>query len=425
MTSGVSISSERANSDRSRPSDREVSSGSAFSAFRIPHFAPLWTSNLLQYFSFQMQRIALQWLVTELTSSRTLLGMVGFMQGATMVVVSPMAGVLIDRAPKRTLVGSGRFMLAALSSLLAVLAGSGLVEIWHILAIAVMTGAVMASTQPAIQTLVFDIAGRDQAQKAVALNATAQGSAQLAGPALAGVVIASVGLVATFTSSAIGLLLSALLVAAIPARSSNAPAGPRSALHDLREGFAYVAGRPPLLLALLICALAIFNGALPAMRPIFARHVLEVDSVSFGLMAASHGVGTMTGALLAALLPTVRRTGIAMALSMLAYAICLMLYALAFNLPYVLVIEFAAGLVGQFFNVSVFAGIQMAVPDEMRGRVMGIVFMLIQLAAVGQLGVGALADAVGDQMALGFFGIVPAVALTAILIFGHRTLDEL
>ncbi|NQZ99566.1 MAG: MFS transporter, partial [Myxococcales bacterium] len=158
MTSGVSISSERANSDRSRPSDREVSSGSAFSAFRIPHFAPLWTSNLLQYFSFQMQRIALQWLVTELTSSRTLLGMVGFMQGATMVVVSPMAGVLIDRAPKRTLVGSGRFMLASLSSLLAVLAGSGLVEIWHILAIAVMTGAVMASTQPAIQTLVFDIA---------------------------------------------------------------------------------------------------------------------------------------------------------------------------------------------------------------------------------------------------------------------------
>ena len=102
-----------------------------------------------------------------------------------------------------------------------------------------------------------------------------------------------------------------------------------------------------------------------------------------------------------------------------------LLYSLAFSLPYLMVIEFLAGLCAQLWQISTFGGLQMAVPEEMRGRVMGIVFMLAQFALVGSVFVGRLADGIGDQPALAVFGVIPALAMLAILVFGHRTLGEL
>lgn len=369
--------------------------------------------------------MTMQWLVTEITTSRTLLGLVGFAQGTVVAAASPIAGVAADRFAKRHLLVAARLAMAGVVLLMAFLVQTGLIAIWHIIALAIVGGLIQALMQPASQTYVFDIVGRDGIQNAIALNSTGTGAAQMAGPALAGGLIATVGIVGAFVSAAAGILLATGMLALIPVLGAPAGGGRTRALRELHDGFGYVRRHPGLLLTLVACSMAVFNGALFAMRPIFARHVLEVGSVGYGMMAGASGIGTVAGALVATLLPPFRRPGIMVTLAMLAYSTCIFLYSFAFSFEYVLVVEFWTGVSSQLWNVSTFSGLQMAVPENMRGRVVSMVFMVVQLASIGQLFVGMLADAVGDQLAMGIFGLTPMLVLTAILVFGYRTLREL
>lgn len=394
------------------------------SAFTIPHFPKLWGSNLLHFFGLQIQLFTLQWLATDLTESRTLIGLILAIQGVTVAVFSPPAGVAADRFPRRDLLVLCRVAIAAIIALLATLVSAGSIELPHLFAFAVVLGGLTALSQPPSQTYLFDIVGIEHTQNAVALNSAGVGLGLMVGPGLAGLLIASVGVVGSWLSAAAALMIAAVLLLFVPTR--GLPTGDRRApVRELIEGFRYVWSHPPLRLALVVCALAFFNGALAAMRPIFARHVLEVGSQGMGLMAASMGLGNLVGALVATSLPDFRRPGISITLAMLGFALMIVLYSFAFSLHYLLAIEFAAGLFGQLWQISTFAGLQMSVSAEMRGRVMGFVFMVAQSALMGSVFVGRLADGIGDQAALAVFGAIPTLILIGILAFGHRTLSRL
>lgn len=393
---------------------------------RAPYFARYCLSTLIQFFAFAMQMIGLQWLITDLTPSRTALGMVGFVQGVIVAGASPVAGVAVDRFPKRDLMVICRVVLAVIILALMVLVKLDVIRIWHIILASVGAGLVEVLMQPASQTYVFDIVRRDRVQSAIAINSAGTGIAQMAGPALAGVVIAAVGVVGAFFSAAAGLALGVLLLWTIPiAGRRQEGAGGSSALAELREGFSYVRRSKPVLLMLLVCSMAIFNGALFSMRPVFARYVLDVGSVGYGLMAGMSGVGTILGALVATLLPPMKRPGLAISFAMGAYGFGIFLYSFAFSFAYILVVEFFIGIVGQVWNIATFSGLQMSVPAHMRGRVISMVWMVVQLAFVGQLLVGILADAAGDQFALGLFGLLPTIGVALIVLFGYRPLRDL
>lgn len=379
---------------------------------------------MLQFFGTQVQLFTLQWLVTDLTASRTILGLVVSIQGAAVAVSSPVAGVAADRLPRRNLLITSRIAIACGVLVMTALSGSGLLELWHVFPFAVALGLLTALAQPTTLAYVVDVVGRDRAQPAVALNSAGIGLGQMAGPALAGILVASVGIVGSWLGAAGGLALAALLLLwiPIPGRSDGVSRAP---LRELREGFAYVLRTPPVLLALVACSMAFFNGALYAMRPVFARHVLEVGSQGMGVMAASAGLGNLLGALGATLLPRFRRPGIAIAVSMLGFSLCILLYAFAFSYTYILVVEFASGLCAQVWQISAFSGLQLSVPERMRGRVMGLLFTVVQLAQVGGVFVGGLADRVGDQAAMGVFGAIPVTVLVGLLLFGRGPLGRL
>jgi MFS family permease len=309
---------------------------------------------------------------------------------------------------------------------LALLVALDRIAIWHILVAALFMGLFVSLLQPATQTLVFDVVRLERAPNAVALNAAAQGIGQTLGPLAGGLLVGAVGFSAAYSSSAAGLVLAALLLLVVPFLGGSArKSPPKGWLRDLREGFSYVRAHPPVLLALVATSLAVFNGAVAAMRPIFARHVLHVDSVGYGGMAAVAGLGGLLAAVVMAGLPSARRPGLMMGWSMLGFSTLIFLYAFAFSYAYVLAIEFGLGVFGQVWNVYTFTGLQLAVPQEMRGRVVSLVFMLVMLAPVGALFVGMLADRVGDQLALGAFGLVPMLILCGILLFGSRQLRAL
>lgn len=392
---------------------------------REPHFLPLWASNLIHYSAWMAQFVMLQWLVTSLTDSRTVLGGVSFLQGTVIFATSPFAGVAADRVPRRSLLMLGRLGLAAVITAIGALIAFGRIEIWHVLVGTAVAALLTSFMQPATQTFVFDVVPRARAQNAVALNVAAQGVGQTLGPLWGGGLVGAVGLVGAYLSASAGLLLAAALLLWVPIAGRTPAGSPRSWVADLREGLAYVRTNPPVRLALLATSLAIFNGAIAAMRPVFARHVLGVDSTGYGVMAGIAGLGGLLTAFVMAALPQARRPGLMMGYSMLGFSTCMLLYSFAFSFSYVLGVELLLGVCSQVWNVYTFSGLQMAVPDAMRGRVISLVFMLVMLAPVGALFVGILADAVGDQLALGIFGVIPMVLLTGILIFGHRQLRAL
>jgi MFS family permease len=393
---------------------------------RVPHFFPLWSSNLIQFCATFAQMVTLQWLVTSLTDSRTMLGLVGFLHGGTVFLASPMAGVALDRFSKRHILMAGRVGLAGVILVVTSLVALERITIWHLLLWAIAAGLLMSLIQPATQTFVFDVVGRGRVQSALGLNAAATSVGQTAGPFIGGVLLGSLGFVGAYLASATGLGVAAAMLLLVPVlgRSIAAPGG-ANWWADLRESLEYVISHRPVLLALIACSMAIFNGALIAMRPIFARHVLHVGSVGYGSMAAAAGFGGMFAALVVASLPKARRPGLMIAGSMLGYATLLLLYSFAFSFEYILLIEFGIGIFGQLWTVSTFSGLQMAVPEEMRGRVISLVFMLVMLAPTSQLFVGLLADTVGDQLALGIFGVIPMIVLTGLLVLGHKSLSEL
>ena len=132
------------------------------------------------------------------------------------VVSSPIAGVIVDRVSKRDLMRVGRSLLALVVLVVAALVWTDRIEIWHIMVMSVFAGLIMSLMQPATQTYVFDIVGRDRVQNAVALNSAGTGVAQMAGPALAGTVIAAVGVIGAFLISAGGLFLGVVVLGTIP-----------------------------------------------------------------------------------------------------------------------------------------------------------------------------------------------------------------
>ncbi len=393
---------------------------------REPHFRAVWVSNLVHFSAWSAQFVMLQWLVTSLTDSRTVLGSVSFLMGAVVFATSPFAGVAADRLPRRNLLVLGRLGLAIVVSTLGLLVAADRIEIWHILAGTAVAGLLTSFMQPATQTYVLDVVRRERAQNAVALNVAAQGLAQTLGPLWGGGLVGAVGFVGAYFSSAAGVALAAALLLAVPILGrSEKPAAARSWWADLREGLAYVRTHPPVRMALICASLAIFNGAVGAMRPVFARHVLEVDSAGYGAMAGAAGLGSLLTAFVMAALPQARHPGLMMGYSMLGFSFCIGLYAFAFSYVYVLGVEFVMGIFSQVWNVYTFSGLQMAVPDAMRGRIVSLVFTLVMLAPIGALFVGMLADATSDQIALGIFGVVPTILLVGILTFGHRQLRAL
>ncbi|MFP6623969.1 MAG: MFS transporter [Myxococcota bacterium] len=400
--------------------------GRALETFRLPHFAPLLGANFIQAFCGQIMMMAMQWLtIDQLTDERTLYFIIPFLQGGVAALLSPYAGVVADRVSKRALLIGGRLLLVVVVLSMAMLVWTEMVTLTHVYIASLIGGVISAMMQPAGQTFVFDVVGRERVENAISLNATAGGIAQVGGPLAAGALLAVIGVAGSFFVGGAGLFLSASLLMAIPIAGKMAERMEETSTGaDLRAGFAWVWRDAPVRLVMLGCTMAIFNGALGPMRAVYAKFVLDVGTTGLGWMGAAGGLGTILAALWLTSMGSFRRPGVWIIGSLWAYALCLVLYAFAFSFEWILAVEFLAGVSGQVWNVTVMAGLQLAVPENMRGRVVGMVFTVAQLGFLGQPIIGFLADRIGDQWALGIFGAIPSVVLAGVLVFGMKRLRQ-
>src|SRR5581483_1717117 len=266
-------------------------------------FRLFWLGQSLSVIGSWMQSVGLSWLVLELTDSPIRLGLVSALQFAPLLAFSLIAGVIVDRVPKRRLVLTTQVALMLPASALAALAWTGHVRYWHLAVLAAVIGVVNALDMPSRQTFTVEMVGRDDLLNAVALNSATFNAARITGPAIGGVLIARYGTAAAFFLNGLSFLPVVAALTVIRSGSQPAPRRGTRMREELLGGIHYAARTPLVALILgLLLVLSVFALNHGVLVPLFAREVLHQGVHGFGFLMASLGVGAVAGAIAVAAL---------------------------------------------------------------------------------------------------------------------------
>jgi MFS family permease len=368
-----------------------------------------------------MQRVAQDWLVLDLThNSGTALGITTGLQFLPLLLFSLWGGVIADRYSKRRILMATQASMGVLALILGVLALTHNVAIWQVYALAFAGGMVTVVDNPTRQAFATEMVGRSGLANAIALNSAVFNLARIAGPAVAGLVIAVLGTPAAFLVNAASY--GAVLVSLKLMRVSELNVADRlpRAKGQLLEAMRYVKERPALWMTMvLIFFVATFGMNFQVTNALMSREVFHTGAGLFGLASAVFAVGALGGALLAA-----RRARPTMALLLgTAFAFSVFEVVSGFMPGYwsYLIMLVPTGLALLTFTTAANSAVQLGTTAEMRGRVMGL-YMLVFLggAPIGSPLVGWAAEEFGPRVSLLAGGLISAVATAVIvLMFAH------
>jgi MFS family permease len=395
-----------------------------FRSFRYRNYRLFFGGQTISLIGTWTQRIALPWLVYQLTGSAFLLGLVGFAGQIPTFVLSPFAGVMTDRWNRYHLLIGTQVLSMIQAFILTILYFTGTIAIWNIIFLSLILGCINAFDVPARQSFVIDlIEKRADLGNAIALNSSMVNSARLIGPSVAGILIAFAGEGICFLVNALSylfVLLSLLLMKVTPKTDSHHK---KQVFSELKEGFSYVFRFAPMKYILLLLSVVSFMGmSYTILMPVFAKEILHGSSHTYGFLMGAAGLGALTGALYLASRKGV--IGLERVIPLAAGTFGLGLIALSFSrfvwLSLVLLIFIGLGMMLQMASSNTI--IQTIVDDNKRGRVMSIYTMaFLGVAPFGSFLAGALAKIIGTPNTLligGIFCIIGA------LIFA-RKLSEL
>jgi MFS family permease len=358
-----------------------------------------------------MQRVAQDWLVLELThGSGTALGITTGLQFLPQLLFSLWGGVIADRYPKRRILFATQAAMGALALVLGVLALTGAVAVWQVYLLAFALGMVAVVDNPTRQTFVAEMVGRTGMANAIALNSAAFNLGRITGPAVAGLVISTVGTPAAFlvNAASFGAVLVGLKLMR-PSELHRVERAPR-APGQLREALAYVRARPNLWLTLaLVFFVATFGMNFQVTNALMSRGVFHTGAGAFGLASTMFAVGALGGALLAA---RRARPGMRLLLTTaLAFGVLEVATGLMPTFWSFLVLLVPTGLALLMFTTTANSTTQLGTTPAVRGRVMGL-YMLVFLggAPLGSPLVGWAAEQFGARMSLIAGGLVSALA---------------
>lgn len=343
----------------------------AVSALRVPNFRLYYSGQLVSLTGTWMQAVAQSWLVLQLTGSGTMLGLVAAAQFGPVLLLGPYGGLVADRADKRRLLLLTQSMLGLLALTLGLLTVSHVVQIWMIFVVAVAFGTVAAVDNPARQSFIPELVGRQQLAGAVSLNSVAVNAARTLGPAAAGILIAAVGAGVCFLLNAASFV--AVLVALAYLRTDRLqPARPvPRAPGQLRQGLRYVRRTTGLLVPLLMMALiGTLTYEFPVVLPLLARDTLRGGATTYGWLTAAMGAGAIAGGLLVA---AYQRTGVAPLTAIAAaFGVAVAGAAAASSIAVEVVVLALAGAAGTAFLATGNSSLQLESDPRFRGRVMAL-----------------------------------------------------
>jgi MFS family permease len=363
-----------------------------------------------------IQRAAQAWLVLTLTHSAFAVGVLALAQFLPFTLFSLVAGVFVDRLDARRILLVTQTVFMLLAAALAAITLAGIVEPWHVYVLAFLGGVVQVIDSSARQHLTYRMVGRDTLQNAVALNSSVFNASRIYGPALAGVLIAAFGVGICFVINAASFLavLGGLLLMRPSEFFSIAASDRPRVVRGIGEGIAYVLrSRDILLVLVLVLVISTFSLNLNVLLPVLAKQTLHSHSITFGLLSSAFGLGALLGGLLAAGQGRARRS--LMLLGAAGFGGAQLALAPERSIWLSAVLLGVAGISFSTWSSNANSIVQLAAPDHLRGRVIGLYFFAFAgTGAFGGLLAGALVHVGGTSLAFVVAGL--AAIATSIVV---------
>jgi MFS family permease len=392
-------------------------------ALRYRNYRLFFCGQLVSLFGTWMTTTATGWLVYRLTGSGKMLGLVGFAGQAPSVLLTPLAGLVVDRWNQHRLLMATQVLSMVQSLAMAWLVFSGRMSIPALLALNAFQGLVNAFDIPCRQAFVISlIENREDLPNAIALNSSMFNLARMAGPAAAGAVVALWGEGWCFLLDGVSFLAVLLSLAAIAAPAAAPRAPGRGARGELLEGWRYVSDSVPIRTILILLG-SVSLVALPyaVLLPLFAGGVLGGGPHTLGWLMTAAGAGALSAALWLASLRSIDSLGRALLAATFGFGASLAVFALSRALPLSVAALYAAGICFMLVMAASNTIVQTIVDPDKRGRVMSFLMVsILGTAPAGSLAVGALADRIGAPSTV----LLQGALCLAIGLWFWRRLDE-
>ncbi len=389
-----------------------------FAALNFRNFQLFWWGQVISVTGTFMQSTAQQWLVLTLSPGNPLaLGITGALQFGPSLVLGPFAGTIIDRYPRRNILIVTQISSGILAAILWLLTFSGIVQLWNVYLLATLLGLVTAIDNPTRQAFVSEMVPTSHLLNAISLNSVQFNVARIVGPAVAGTLIALLGIPLMFLFNALSFI--AVLVGLwmmrpadlyITPRRANASSGVRA----ISEGVRFIwANRDVRITFLLITVVGTLGFNFNVLLPLLAKETLHAGSQEFGLLTSALGAGALAGALFLA-----RRGGkpthFIMAGTAALFGLMETLSGQSRSLIVTLLFVAATGVMMSIFSASANTTVQLSAPPEMRGRVMSVyTTIFIGSTPIGNLATSSIAAAFSVPASFAFTGL-PCVAAAGV-----------
>jgi MFS family permease len=389
-----------------------------FRALRSRNYRLYFVAQVVSVSGTWMQGVAQSWLVLQLTGSGTMLGLTTGLQFLPILLGAPLGGVLADRVDKRRLLVITQSAAALLALILGAVTAAGVVALWMVLVLAFAFGCVVAIDNPARQSFLLEMTGAEDLPNAVTLNSVVINAARAIGPAIGGLLIATVGIAACFFIN--GVSYAAVIAALVMMRTSELHLGKRAVRgpRQLREGLAYVRRTPELRIPLMVMAVVgMFTYEFHVTLPLFARFTFGGGPLVYGILSAVMGVGAVVGGLASA-----RRSEAsveALLRSSWIFGLLILAAAAAPTLWIAVAVLLFTGAASIRFIATANAALQLGAAPHMRGRVMALwAVAFMGSTPIGGPLIGWVGQTYGARVSL----LVGGVAALAAAAWGNRAL---
>lgn len=380
-------------------------------ALRHRNYRLFFAGQLISLIGTWMQSVAQGWLVLQLTGNPFYLGLVAVAQFGPVLVLGLFGGIIADVLPKRKTLIVTQTIAMLLAFVLFALTATQTVQVGHIIVLALLLGCVNAVDMPTRQSFAVEMVGREDIGNAVALNSAVFNGARVVGPAIAGLTIGATDISVAFLVN--GLSFIAVIVGYLRMDDQRLATRPRVARPDgvgavvenLREGLAYVASTPLVLLPIVVIGLvSTFGMNFGVVIPALARDVLRVDATGYGFLMAATGVGSLLVALTIAFGRHSRPALIG--LGGAALGVAEIVTATTGSFAIALAAMFVVGVGGIGMAATANTTIQLTVPDHLRGRVMSVYTTVFAGSTpIGGLMAGAVAASFGVPISIALGGL--------------------
>ena len=385
------------------------------SIFRWRNFALVWSSSTLVAVGTQMEMVVLGWYVLILTGSPFLVGLISAARmGLNFLAL--FAGALVDRLPRHRVLAAVEFIMAFFGLLLVVLIATDLLDVWHIFVITLVAGMVRLFQMPASQALVADTLPEDRLMGGVAFSTLGMNLAMIIGPLLGGVLFKVSGARGAFIAIASLYCLSGLAALSIRAGRSVPAVGREPFLRAVIEGLRYVK-RDQVVWATLVIAVIINLAGWTVhttLMPVFARDVLDTDSVGRGLLLVVFGIGAFTASGGLALIPNLRNVGKLLIGAVMLWHASILVFAVSDSFYLSMAVLAVTGMAFCATQVFMLALLLRNTRSEFRGRVLGLRVLAIYAFSISSMAAGAMAGAWGAPWAATIVGVL-GLALVVLL----------